>query len=88
MNMNIINLPFHQVKPKKSKNSQVFVPGSRGPSIQPHLQSVPEVANSGWRDYGNRRGLQRLVSMFKDLGIPATAVINSEATKEDLRFAS
>jgi len=63
-------------------NVEVFVPGSRGPSIQPHLQSVPEVANSGWRDYGNRRGLQRLVSMFKDLGIPATAVINSEATKD------
>ena len=61
---------------------QVFVSGNRGPAIQPHLQSVPEVANSGWRDYGNKRGLQRLVSMFKHLGIPVTAVINSEAAKD------
>ena len=63
-------------------NLEVFVPGNRGPAIQPHLQSVPEVANSGWRDYGNKRGLQRLVSMFKNLGIPVTAVINSEAAKD------
>jgi len=62
-------------------NLQVFMPGNRGPAIQ-HLQSVPEVANSGWRDYGNKRGLQRLVSMFKNLGIPVTAVINSEAAKD------
>eukprot|EP00913_Durusdinium_trenchii_P007617 g7156.t1 len=47
-------------------NVEVFVPGCGGPAIQPHLQSVPELANRGWRDYGNRRGLQRLASMFKD----------------------
>jgi len=62
-------------------NVEVFVPGCGGPGIQPHLQSVPEVANKGWRDYGNRRGLQRLVHMFKNLGLPATAVINSDAAK-------
>ena len=62
-------------------NVEVFVPGSGGPSIQPHLQSTPEVANRGWRDYGNRRGLQRLCAMFKELGMPATAVVNSEAAK-------
>lgn len=47
-------------------NVEVFVPGCGGPSIQPHLQSVPELANRGWRDYGNRRGLQRLANMFKE----------------------
>jgi len=62
-------------------NVEVFVPGCGGPGIQPHLQSVPEVANKGWRDYGNRCGLQRLVHMFKSLGLPATAVINSDAVK-------
>ncbi|CAJ1441141.1 unnamed protein product, partial [Effrenium voratum] len=62
-------------------NVEVFVPGCGGPSVQPHLQSVPEVANRGWRDYGNQRGLERLARMFKELGIPATAVINSEAAK-------
>eukprot|EP00444_Apocalathium_aciculiferum_P022541 CAMPEP_0183435828 /NCGR_PEP_ID=MMETSP0370-20130417/68856_1 /TAXON_ID=268820 /ORGANISM="Peridinium aciculiferum, Strain PAER-2" /LENGTH=508 /DNA_ID=CAMNT_0025623067 /DNA_START=59 /DNA_END=1585 /DNA_ORIENTATION=- len=64
-------------------NVEVFTPGCGGPGIQPHLQSVPELANKGWRDYGNRRGLQRLAQMFKDLGIPATAVVNSEAAKVD-----
>merc|ERR1719401_1221906 len=64
-------------------NVEVFLPGCGGPAIQPHLQSSPELANKGWRDYGNRRGLQRLSQMFKDLGIPATAVINSEAAQLD-----
>mmetsp|Transcript_110228 Transcript_110228/g.235380 ORF Transcript_110228/g.235380 Transcript_110228/m.235380 type:complete len:513 (-) Transcript_110228:145-1683(-) len=64
-------------------NVEVFVPGCGGPAIQPHLQSVPELANKGWRDYGNRRGLQRLARMFQALDIPATAVINSEAAKLD-----
>lgn len=64
-------------------NVEAFLPGCGGPAIQPHLQSVPEVANRGWRDYGNRRGLQRLVRMFKAIGIPATAVINSDAVKLD-----
>jgi len=64
-------------------NVEVFTPGCGGPAIQPHLQSVPELANKGWRDYGNRRGLQRLAEMFKQLSIPATAVINSEAAQLD-----
>lgn len=64
-------------------NVEVFVPGCGGPAIQPHLQSVPEVANKGWRDYGNRRGLQRLAQMFQMLGVSATAVINSDAAKLD-----
>lgn len=64
-------------------NVEVFLPGAGGPSIQPHLQSVPELANKGWRDYGNRQGLKRLADMFKSLEIPATAVINSEAAKLD-----
>jgi len=60
-------------------NVEVFVPGAGGPGIQPHLQSVPEVANTGWRKYGNQRGLRRLVDAFRKLRIPATAVVNSEA---------
>jgi len=62
-------------------NVEVFMPGCGGPAIQPHLQSQPELANKGWRDYGNRRGLQRLAAMFKALEIPATAVVNSDAVK-------
>ena len=67
-------------------NVEVFTPGCGGPCIQPHLKSFPEIANSGWRDYGNRNGLQRLSNMFKSLQISATAVINSEAAL-DLQVA-
>mmetsp|Transcript_47353 Transcript_47353/g.124977 ORF Transcript_47353/g.124977 Transcript_47353/m.124977 type:complete len:505 (+) Transcript_47353:85-1599(+) len=62
-------------------NVEVFAPGAGGPGIQPHLQSRPELANSGWRDYGNRRGLERLSAMLKALGVKATAVVNSEAAQ-------
>ena len=58
---------------------QVFVPGAGGPGVQPHLNSSPEVANAGWRDYGNRCGLRRLARLFRAVGVPATAVVNSEA---------
>ena len=51
-------------------NVEVFVPGAGGPGVQPHLNSVPEVANSGWRDYGNRSGLRRLVQLFEELRDP------------------
>ncbi|XP_065644862.1 uncharacterized protein LOC100211420 isoform X2 [Hydra vulgaris] len=63
-------------------NVEVFTPGCGGPSIQPHLKSIPEIANSGWRDYGNRNGLKRLLTMVKSLNISATAVINSEAVQD------
>ena len=43
-------------------NVEVFVPGAGGPGVQPHLASMPEIANSGWRDYGNRAGARRAVS--------------------------
>merc|ERR1712098_75016 len=59
-------------------NVEVFIPNRGGPGIQPHLKSDPEVANFGWREYGSRAGCARLAGLFKDLGIPATAVINSD----------
>lgn len=64
-------------------NVEVFVPGAGGPSIQPHLCSQPELANSGWRDYGNNCGLERLIRMTQKLGISATAVVNSDALKSE-----
>ena len=51
-------------------NVEVFLPGAGGPGVQPHLNSVPEVANSGWRNYGNRSGLRRLVQLFEELRYP------------------
>mmetsp|Transcript_23074 Transcript_23074/g.48755 ORF Transcript_23074/g.48755 Transcript_23074/m.48755 type:complete len:812 (+) Transcript_23074:2048-4483(+) len=55
-------------------DSRVF-----GPSVQPHLNKYhPEIANRGWRDYGNKRGLDRISKMFKNHGIRCTAVVSSD----------
>ena len=37
----------------------------------------PDVLNFGWRDYGNRVGVWRLIELFDSLGLPASVLINS-----------
>ncbi len=37
----------------------------------------PDVLNYAWRDYGNRVGVWRLLALLEDLGLPATALVNS-----------
>lgn len=37
----------------------------------------PDVLNYAWRDYGNRVGVWRLIDLFDDLGLPATALVNA-----------
>lgn len=60
-------------------NVESFNPHTFGPSIQPHLNKTqPELANQGWRNYGNKRGLKRLGQMFGQHGIPCTAVVSSD----------
>lgn len=60
-------------------NVESFVPNLFGPSVQPHLNKAqPELANRGWRDYGNRRGLKRLGRLFGEHDIPCTAVVSSD----------
>jgi nicotinamidase-related amidase/ureidoglycolate hydrolase len=60
-------------------NVESFNLGTFGPSVQPHLnQSHPEIANRGWRNYGNKRGLQRLAKIFQKHGIRCTAVVSSD----------
>jgi len=59
-------------------NIECFLAGRGGPAIQPHLASAPEIANSGWRDYGNRAGVARLARVFEASGLPATAALNSD----------
>ena len=59
-------------------NSEVFVPGCGGPCIQPHLSNLsPDIANNGWRDYGNRQGTNRLLNIFSSLQIPVSIAMNS-----------
>ncbi|NJL09795.1 MAG: polysaccharide deacetylase family protein, partial [Calothrix sp. SM1_7_51] len=55
-----------------------FTFGKLGTAIQPHLNSYPEIANYGWRDYGNRVGIWRLFDLFAELEIPVTAAVNGE----------
>lgn len=37
----------------------------------------PDVLNYGWRDYGNRVGVWRLLDLFETLSLPATVLLNS-----------
>ncbi|MBW4668928.1 MAG: polysaccharide deacetylase family protein [Cyanomargarita calcarea GSE-NOS-MK-12-04C] len=59
-------------------NLEHFTFGKLGTAIQPHLNSYPEIANYGWRDYGNRVGIWRLFELFLELEIPVTAAVNGE----------
>ncbi|MDX2270972.1 MAG: polysaccharide deacetylase family protein [Cyanobacteriota bacterium] len=59
-------------------NIEHFTFGQLGTAIQPHLTSPPEIANYGWRDYGNRVGIWRLFDLFANLGMPVTAALNAE----------
>jgi allantoinase len=55
-----------------------------GLSIQPHLSSKnPDVANTGWRNYGNKYGLPRLLNIFENLKIPFDACVNSDVLTEE-----
>ena len=38
----------------------------------------PDVLNYAWRDYGNRAGVWRMLSLFDELNLPTTALVNSE----------
>lgn len=38
----------------------------------------PDVLNYAWRDYGNRVGVWRILSLLDELSLPTTALVNSE----------
>jgi allantoinase len=59
-------------------NIEHFVPGRPGPALQPHLSGGLDVANAGWRRYGERSGVWRLLRLFDELGLPATAALDAE----------
>jgi nicotinamidase-related amidase len=64
-------------------NVEAFSDDEFGPSIQPHLNhSQPEIANSGWRDYGKQQGLRRLGALFKQHSISCTAVVSSDLVQD------
>ncbi len=60
-------------------NIEHFEFGTLGTAIQPHLTSLPEIANYGWRDYGNRVGIWRLFDLFDHYpNVKVTAALNAE----------
>jgi peptidoglycan/xylan/chitin deacetylase (PgdA/CDA1 family) len=59
-------------------NVECFVAGRPGPSLQPHLAHGHDVANYGWREYGNRHGFWRLLDLLSGLSVPVTAAVNGE----------
>jgi allantoinase len=51
-----------------------------GMSIAPHAAHFkPDPINYGWRDYGPRVGIWRLMDLFERYGVPVTAALNSDA---------
>ncbi len=60
-------------------NLEHFVPGVPSTSIVPATAALPvDPLNHGWRDYGLRVGVWRLVDAVDRLGIPVTAIVNSD----------
>jgi allantoinase len=62
-------------------NIEHYLPGRPGPAIQPHLAHGRDIANSGWREYGNRVGIWRILGLFDDLGIPFSAALSAEMSR-------
>lgn len=64
-------------------NIEFYEWGKPAISIEERLASlVPDPMNHGWRDYGARVGIWRLIDVLDRLGIPGTAIVNSQACVE------
>ena len=48
----------------------------------PTLQYSPDILNHGWRDYGNRVGLWRIMRSMDDHGFRGTVNLNSDVCRE------
>jgi len=65
--MNVEYWPFDQPMPRKTLST-------------PHgFESVPDIPNWSWAEYGLRCGMPRLMALFADLGIPVSVNVNSMA---------
>lgn len=47
-----------------------------GPDLNPR-QPEPDVVNHGWRDWGNRVGIWRLLELMDEFAMPASALMNT-----------
>ena len=55
-----------------------------GPSAVPYELpgTVPDYANFGWREYGQRIGIWRLIDVFDKAGVPTTCTINARTATD------
>ncbi len=54
-----------------------------GPALRPgSVGQVPDPYNVGWRDYGPRVGIWRLMDLFERYGLRATAALNADVCAE------
>lgn len=58
-------------------NIEEYPVGGSGPSPQPHLARGLDIANYGWRAYGNEAGVFRLMELISEVSMPCTAAVNS-----------
>ncbi len=64
-------------------NVEHFRAGVRSTSRAAVTAGLPvDVLNHGWRDYGTRVGIWRLIDLLDRLGLGATVLANAEATTE------
>lgn len=60
-------------------NIEHYMYGVPAVSLAPFTRElVPDPLNYGWRDYGARVGIWRLLEVMGETGIPPTAIVNSE----------
>ncbi len=64
-------------------NIEHFVPGVPSTSITPiTAQLVPDPLNAGWRDYGPRVGVWRVMDVLDRVGMRASVLLNSDVCAE------
>lgn len=60
-------------------NVEHYAFGAPAMSLAPFTaELVPDPLNYGWRDYGPRVGVWRLMEMLDDVGLRASAIVNTE----------
>ena len=63
--VNVESWPFDEAMPRKLITA-------------PHgLETIPDIPNYSWAEYGLRTGMPRLFKMFRDKGVPASAFMNA-----------
>ena len=63
-------------------NIEHYRVGMPSTSLQPSNGSfIPDPLNYGWRDYGPRVGIWRMIELFDEVGIRPSAIVNSDVCR-------